>query len=239
MGFFAVLAALTPAAAAPPALGPYPLLHGGARTGAKVPSSPDPLVDYKWDMSSIDRFAYQTFVDQPVSALAEPAAAFSGVGSMTSAGSTAAVHAAGVITARFPQEGACWVEFESKGLAASGAKMDMTISENRLPGEVHNLQPKAHNGTYRLEPNNQLYEGVRYIFINVTAPGSAPWAIENFRRVCQTVPTNYEGHFTVRARPGRLGGLRISHSKSVLYGAFVWACRALNSQKRRFRTRTE
>ena len=143
MGFFAVLAALTPAAAAPPALGPYPLLHGGARTGAKVPSSPDPLVDYKWDMSSIDRFAYQTFVDQPVSALAEPAAAFSGVGSMTSAGSTAAVHAAGVITARFPQEGACWVEFESKGLAASGAKMDMTISENRLPGEVHNLQPKA------------------------------------------------------------------------------------------------
>jgi hypothetical protein len=35
----------------------------------------------------------------------------------------------------------------------------------------------------------------------------------------------------VRARPGRLSALSISHSKSGLYGAFVWARRALNSQK--------
>ena len=41
-------------------------------------------------------------------------------------------------------------------LAASGAGLDMTISENRLPGEVHNLKPKKYNNTYRLEPNNQL-----------------------------------------------------------------------------------
>ena len=85
------------------------------------------------------------------------------------------------------------------GLSASGAKLDMTLSENRLPGEVHNLQPKAYNATgtttYRLEPNNQLYEGVRYVFINVTASGSAPWALNNLRRVCQVVPTNYEGSF--------------------------------------------
>jgi hypothetical protein len=31
----------------------------------------------------------------------------------------------------------------------------------------------------------------------------------------------------VRARPGRLGPLSIFHSKSILYGAFVWARRAL------------
>jgi alpha-L-rhamnosidase len=194
----ALAAALHTLAAAPAdaALNPYQLLHGGARTGSKVAASPDPLVDYKWDLSSIDRFVYQTFVDQPVSATAEPAAAFSGVGGMTSAASEVPVRGAGLITAKFAQEGACWVEFESKGFAASGAKIDMTISENRLPGEVHNLVPKAHNGTYRLEPNNQLYEGVRYIFMNVTDPGSSPWSIENFRRVCQTVPTNYEGHFT-------------------------------------------
>jgi hypothetical protein len=42
---------------------------------------------------------------------------------------------------------------------------------------------------------------------------------------------------TVRALPGRLSGLSVSHSKSVLYGAFVWARRAL-SQKRRFPART-
>ena len=40
--------------------------------------------------------------------------------------------------------------------------------------------------------------------------------------------------FTVRARRGRLIGLSVFLCKSVLYGAFVWACRALNSQKRRF-----
>ena len=34
------------------------------------------------------------------------------------------------------------------------------------------------------------------------------------------------------ALPGQLSGLGISHSKSVLYGAFVWARRALNIQKR-------
>ena len=34
---------------------------------------------------------------------------------------------------------------------------------------------------------------------------------------------------TVRARPGRLSALRVSHSKSVLYDGFVWVRMALNS----------
>ena len=34
---------------------------------------------------------------------------------------------------------------------------------------------------------------------------------------------------TVRARPGRLSALSISYSKSSLYGAFVWARRALDN----------
>jgi hypothetical protein len=36
-----------------------------------------------------------------------------------------------------------------------------------------------------------------------------------------------------RGSPGHLS-IRVSYSKSILYGAFVWARRALNSQKRRF-----
>jgi hypothetical protein len=39
---------------------------------------------------------------------------------------------------------------------------------------------------------------------------------------------------TVRTRLGRLSGLGALHSKSILYGAFEWARRALNSPKRRF-----
>jgi hypothetical protein len=46
------------------------------------------------------------------------------------------------------------------------------------------------------------------------------------------------GH-TVRARPGRLSAIGIFVCKSVLYGAFVWARRALNVQKRRFPARAD
>jgi hypothetical protein len=38
----------------------------------------------------------------------------------------------------------------------------------------------------------------------------------------------------LRVRPGRLGALSACHSKSVLYGGFVWAPRALNIPERQF-----
>ena len=44
---------------------------------------------------------------------------------------------------------------------------------------------------------------------------------------------------TVRTLPGRLSALSVFHSKSVLYGIFVWARRALNHRKRRFPARAE
>ena len=40
---------------------------------------------------------------------------------------------------------------------------------------------------------------------------------------------------TVRAAQGRLSGISVFLCKSILYGAFVWARRALNGPKRRFR----
>jgi hypothetical protein len=44
--------------------------------------------------------------------------------------------------------------------------------------------------------------------------------------------------YSVRpARPGRASGRSVSHRKSILYGAFVWARRALSSQTRRCRAR--
>jgi hypothetical protein len=42
---------------------------------------------------------------------------------------------------------------------------------------------------------------------------------------------------TVRTLPGRLSALSVFRSKSVLYGIFVWARRALNHRKRRFPAR--
>ena len=52
-----------------------------------------------------------------------------------------------------------------------------------------------------------------------------------------TVDVMLDDGFTVRAVPGRLSAISVFHSKSVLYGAFVWARRALNGRKRRFSAR--
>ena len=97
------------AAAAPPPplvpLNPYPKVHGGAASGGKVAASPDPMVDYKWDLASLpDPFAYQSLTTLPVQASAEPASAFAGTESLTSAGGAVKVHGAGLITLKFAQE---------------------------------------------------------------------------------------------------------------------------------------
>jgi hypothetical protein len=44
---------------------------------------------------------------------------------------------------------------------------------------------------------------------------------------------------TVRAAQGRLSALNVFHSKSILYGTFVWACRALSCQNRWFLARAD
>lgn len=105
------------------------------------------------------------------------------------------VHGTGYVTVRFEYEGACWIEFNSSDMAEVGGALDISISEGSLPGEVYRIKPQQYGTLYRLETNPQLYEGIFYAFINVTAKGSRPWTVSHFRRVCQVVPTNYVGSF--------------------------------------------
>jgi hypothetical protein len=53
-------------------------------------------------------------------------------------------------------------------------------------------------------------------------------------RSCGQWPSSRARSTPARAHPGRLSALSVSRSKSVLYGAFVWAPKALNRRKRRF-----
>jgi hypothetical protein len=46
------------------------------------------------------------------------------------------------------------------------------------------------------------------------------------------LPLAAETNALVRARPWCISALSVSHTTSVLYGNFVWGCRALNSRKR-------
>jgi hypothetical protein len=45
----------------------------------------------------------------------------------------------------------------------------------------------------------------------------------------------YPRHYDCPGPLGRLSALSVSHSKSVLYGVFVWARRTLNSENGSFR----
>jgi hypothetical protein len=69
--------------------------------------------------------------------------------------------------------------------------------------------------------------------IRCDAPGRCcALAIVARPRYCFTSPWyQFPFVYKVRARPGRLSALSIFHSKSVLYGAFMWACSALNVLK--------
>jgi len=88
------------------------------------------------------------------------AADFQNLASLTAeAPATARISGAGLISLKFEQEGACWVEFTSSDLAASGASVSLTVSENKLPAPLETHAPVQHGDVWRLEPNPQLYEG--------------------------------------------------------------------------------
>ena len=58
--------------------------------------------------------------------------------------------------------------------------------------------------------------------------------------LCGGIPEGGAGYDDYIDGPGcarRLSALSLFHSKSVLYGAFAWARRVLNRQKRRFSAR--
>jgi hypothetical protein len=157
--------------------------------------------NYVWDLESLKHpAAYQLIADRAIEVELQAGAAadWAGLESLTTNASSLTVSGPGLARLKFEQEGACWVEFESDDLAASGARVALTISENNLPAPLETHAPTRHNSTWRLEPNAQLYEGVRYAWLNVSAADTgrfAPFRITRFRRACQVVPTNYRGHF--------------------------------------------
>ncbi|MEI7505158.1 MAG: alpha-L-rhamnosidase C-terminal domain-containing protein, partial [Paludibacter sp.] len=55
--------------------------------------------------------------------------------------------------------------------------------------------PIKYGNVYRLELNDQLYEGVRFGWIHVRK-FAKPFTIKNVRLICQIKPTNYEGSFS-------------------------------------------
>ena len=103
-------------------LRPYPSLHGGSY-GPSNSDSPDPLVAYKWDFSTLqDPEGYQMFTDGATDAKATPSSSFQGIESLITADgnkSSVVVKSNGLLRLKFRQEAAAWVEFDSPDLPAS------------------------------------------------------------------------------------------------------------------------
>ena len=186
---------------------PYPALHGGQwqNNSNLSNSSPDPIINYVWDLKSVNTSALQIYNVTAKYAYTDHDGSFDNLESIyASPGNIdVTVYGPGNITIDFGQENAAWFEIDSNDCDDPG--LLMSISEYNQPGYTGNPKyPKTlapvkytQNGitTYRLETNPQLYDGVRYGFIHVSTQTGKPWHIIGVRVVAQIKPDNYIGSF--------------------------------------------
>lgn len=171
---------------------PFQLLHGGRFQSLPTTHSPDPILGYTWDNPRADD-SLQIYKLFPKEQLFLPS------GNFTKEESVITVSGKGDIQFDFGQVNAAWVEFESDDLQG---EVLVSISEYNEPAilnkgaehPVKTLAPKRYGNTYRLELNDQLYEGVRFAWVHVKT-FDKPWQLRNFRLLCQIKPVNYLGSF--------------------------------------------
>ena len=183
------------AAIAAPVTEPFPPFTEFNATGSPpAPHSEDPQVRYTW-APTVDASELQLYRAAPASISAHPPSSFSGVAAANAAGGSLdiGVLAPGYLRLDFGEERAAWLEFASADLAAllDGdravvAGVRASVSEYDFPWQGKTRAPVRYNGTagspaaptntFRLEPNAQLYEGLRYAWIFFDPPRGAPAA---------------------------------------------------------------
>ncbi|RLD71538.1 MAG: hypothetical protein DRI98_04925 [Bacteroidetes bacterium] len=168
------------------------------KLGPDVLESPDPLVGWRWkDPQATDELEVYTL--RPVSVHSGQDGSFEELQALVSGNGPVTVKGTGTIMMDFGQVNAAWLEFDSDDFNGS---VEMSISEYNEPAilnagaqhRIKTLEPVKYGNTYRLELNDELYEGVRFGWIHVRSI-DAPWHIRDVRLVCQIKPTNYRGSF--------------------------------------------
>ncbi|MGC9259037.1 MAG: alpha-L-rhamnosidase C-terminal domain-containing protein [Phycisphaerae bacterium] len=175
---------------------PYPPLHGGRFSNIKTLSSPDPLIDFRWNKTRASD-DLQAYLLGPVHAIADTPDAFDGLDTLTTPHCNVLVKGTGSIRLDFGVESAAWLEFDSPDFSGT---VQMSISEFNAPplpaAPGKTKTPIKYGKTFRLETNPELYEGVRFGWIHVRSFSGKPWHITAVRAVCQIKPTNYQGGFS-------------------------------------------
>ena len=170
---------------------PYPYVSTGRFCGPEVPESPDPLISYRWPNPKATD-GLEIYLLKAKSVSADRTGSFDNLQSLTGNNPNVTVTGTGSIRLDFGLENAAWVEFDSPDCPGG---VEMSISEYNEPGHNKTRKPVKHGNTYRLELNDELYEGVRFAWINVKSL-SSQWHITGIRAVCQVKPTNYNGSFS-------------------------------------------
>jgi len=163
-----------------------------------IPESPDPLVAWRWDDPKAED-DLEIYIQRPVHIAASYPASFQGLESLTGGKGPIRISGTGDLIIDFGQENAAWLEFDSRDL---NGEVEMSISEYNEPAilnlgaqnRIKTMKPVKYGDTYRLELNDELYEGVRFGWIHVKSLDT-PWHIDEIRLVCQVKPTNYNGSF--------------------------------------------
>lgn len=170
---------------------PYPYVSTGSFSGQAVSESPDPLVAYRWPNPRASD-GLELYLLAPVAVVTDKTGSFENLGSLTGNEPNVTVMGTGSIRLDFGIENAAWVEFDSPDCPGG---VRMSISEYNEPGFNKTKIPVKHGNTFRLELNDELYDGVRFAWITVESLLS-PWHITGIRAVCQVKPANYNGSFS-------------------------------------------
>jgi hypothetical protein len=221
------------ACALAPAEEPYAELSGGKFiAGHGAPMNPDPLRDYVWNTTAMpNASALQLYRALPAAVHASPGANFTNAASLLNSsaagGPRARALGGGTLVLDFGVELAAWLELRSPDLAPAAVAagcVSMSVGESsvplyfapaRLAAHVHNASnplfagwkterpaPYA-GGVFRLELNDQLYEGMRYGFLHVNASCGCfeAFSVESVVALAQVKPANWAGRFAAPGNP--------------------------------------
>jgi len=174
---------------------PYPYISGQF-SGTNIPESPDPLVGYKWVKTTADDDLQIYLLAPKTISVDIPAHVQLAKKNSLPVKVTGACN----LMFDFGMENAGWMEFDSDDLDGD---IEMSISEYNEPAILNagaknpkkTLKPIKYGSTYRLELNDELYEGVRFGWIHILSLNRA-FTITDVRLVCQVKPTNYLGSFS-------------------------------------------
>lgn len=182
---------------------PYQFLHGNCQNcHPPVKASPDPLVAMTWSLRSNTSQLQIYRVDRPVRYWVSPPNTVEFVVQDRFPHFSVVVFQNCTITFDWGVERAAWMELISAHdltTTAEDIQVLASISEfnEPYPGKTKYLT-KYGDHTYRLETNQELYEGMRFSFLHFKffRENATPITISNLSIVAKIKPINYTGSFS-------------------------------------------